>query len=126
MGNRGWSGAGMWTVGGGAARTHYLANFCDDFSATAAATGIQAGRPLLLALGRLHADKGFDTLIRAMARVPQAVLAIAGAGPEFSSLQALARREGVAGRGRVLGVRARGGGAVAGAGSVLGSSGRGA
>ncbi|MCW3474095.1 glycosyltransferase [Limobrevibacterium gyesilva] len=87
------------------ARTHYLPNFVEDFAATAPATGLPAGRPLLLALGRLHTDKGFDTLIRALPRLPGVALAIAGTGPELAALQALAGREGVAGRVHFLGWR---------------------
>jgi glycosyltransferase involved in cell wall biosynthesis len=44
-----------------------------------------AGRPLVLAIGRLHEQKGFDTLIAAAAllsaRTPQPLLVIAGDGP---------------------------------------------
>jgi glycosyltransferase involved in cell wall biosynthesis len=88
-----------------AARTHYVPNFVDDFSATPAATDLPPGRPLLLGLGRLHTDKGFDTLIRAMPRLPAAHLAIAGEGPERGNLAALAAREGVADRVHFLGWR---------------------
>ena len=42
------------------------------------------------ALGRLHTDKGFDTAIRALARLPGAQLAIAGDGPEETALRRLA------------------------------------
>jgi glycosyltransferase involved in cell wall biosynthesis len=91
------------------ARTHYLPNFVDDFAATAPASdlreGVPDGRPLLLGLGRLHTDKGFDTAIRALPRLPGAVLAIAGEGPAQAALEALARREGVADRVRFLGWR---------------------
>jgi glycosyltransferase involved in cell wall biosynthesis len=88
-----------------AARTHYLPNFVADFAATAPATDLPSGRPLLLGLGRLHPDKGFDVAIRALPRLPGAVLAIAGEGPALAALQALARREGVADRVRFLGWR---------------------
>jgi glycosyltransferase involved in cell wall biosynthesis len=91
--------------GWAASRTHYLPNFVDDFAATPAATGLPAGRPLLLGLGRLHTDKGFDTAIRAMRRLPGASLAIAGVGPELAALRALAVAEGVAGRVHFLGWR---------------------
>ena len=88
-----------------AERTHYLPNFVDDFANTAPATDIPPGRPLLLGLGRLHTDKGFDTAIRALPRLPGAILAIAGIGPELAALQDLARREGVADRVAFLGWR---------------------
>jgi glycosyltransferase involved in cell wall biosynthesis len=91
------------------ARTHYLPNFAADFAgatpADRAALAVPPGHRLLLALGRLHADKGFDTLIRALPMIPRATLAIAGAGPEHAALTALARGEGVADRVRFLGWR---------------------
>jgi glycosyltransferase involved in cell wall biosynthesis len=86
-------------------RAHYLPNFVDDFAATPPATDLPTGRPLLLALGRLHDDKGFDTLIRALRLVPGTTLAIAGTGPEEAALKALAQREGVAERVHFLGWR---------------------
>jgi glycosyltransferase involved in cell wall biosynthesis len=86
-------------------RTHYVPNFVDDFAATPPATDIHPGRPLLLALGRLHTDKGFDTLLAALPRIPHATLAIAGVGPEEAALRERARREGVAGRVHFLGWR---------------------
>jgi len=54
--------------------------------------------PLLLALGRLHRNKGFDVLIRALPRLPRAHAVIAGEGPERDALLDLARREGVGDR----------------------------
>lgn len=93
------------TKGWPAARTHYLPNFVDDFSLVAPATDLPPGRPLLLGLGRLHTDKGFDTLIRALPRLPTATLAIAGSGPEENALRRLAAAEGVAGRVHFLGWR---------------------
>ena len=91
--------------GWAASRTHYLPNFVSDFGDTEPAGDLPAGNPLLLGLGRLHADKGFDTAIRALARLPEAVLAIAGEGPERAALEALARAEGVADRVHFLGWR---------------------
>ncbi len=56
-------------------------------------------RPLILAVGRLVARKGFDTVIEVFARVqehiPRCQLAIIGDGPERSRLEALARRHGI-------------------------------
>jgi len=86
-------------------RTHYLPNFVDDFVATPPATDLPGPGKKLLALGRLHTDKGFDTLIRALPRVPGATLAIAGTGPEEAKLRALARNERVAERVHFLGWR---------------------
>ncbi|HET9019711.1 MAG TPA: glycosyltransferase, partial [Acetobacteraceae bacterium] len=93
------------TQGWPAERTHYLPNFVEDFAATAPAAGLPPHRPLLLGLGRLHSDKGFDIAIRALPRLPGAHLAIAGEGPERAALAALAAREGVAARVHFLGWR---------------------
>ncbi len=46
----------------------------------------------LLYAGRLAPEKGVDVLLRALARVPQARLTIAGDGPERAALEALAER----------------------------------
>ncbi len=86
-------------------RTHYLPNFVADFAATPPAADVPRGKKLLLGLGRLHTDKGFDLAIRALPRLPGTVLAIAGEGPERGALQDLARREGVADRLQFLGWR---------------------
>jgi len=86
-------------------RTHYLPNFVQDMAGCPPAAGLPPGRPRLLALGRLHTDKGFDTLIRAMESLGSAVLVIAGIGPEENRLRTLARREGVADRVHFLGWR---------------------
>lgn len=61
--------------------------------------------PLLLALGRLHPSKAFDTLIKAVAEVPEAYLWIAGEGPERSTLEALIASLGLGKRVRLLGWR---------------------
>ena len=87
-------------------RAHYLPNFADDFAGVAPAElGLTPGAPKLLALGRLHKNKGFDTLRRARALLPGAELAIGGEGPERAALEALARELGVAQRVRFLGWR---------------------
>ncbi len=86
-------------------RTHYLPNFVADFAATPPAADLPRGKKLLLGLGRLHSDKGFDLAIRALPRLPGTLLAIAGEGPESGALQELARREGVADRVQFLGWR---------------------
>ena len=84
-------------------RVHYLPNFAPDLSG-AAATGVRAAfaipadARLLLALGRLHPNKAFDVLIRALPRLPGVHALIAGEGPERKALEDLARREKVADR----------------------------
>lgn len=82
-----------------AARVRQVPNFVPDMGgATPERLGIARDRRMLLGLGRLHANKGFDLLIRAMPRLPGAELVIAGEGPEREKLTELARREGVADR----------------------------
>ncbi len=90
-----------------AARTHLLPNFAPDLAgAPPAALGLPPGARVLLALGRLHPHKAYDVLIRALAHLPPGCHAvIAGEGPERPTLEALARREGVADRLHLLGWR---------------------
>jgi glycosyltransferase involved in cell wall biosynthesis len=63
------------------------------------------GAPLLLGMGRLHANKAHDISIRALAQLPGAYLWIAGSGPLEDELKALAQQLGVADRVRFLGWR---------------------
>jgi glycosyltransferase involved in cell wall biosynthesis len=92
-----------------AARTHHLPNFAADMAgavpASRAALGVPDGARLLLGLGRLHRNKAFDVLIRAMPHLPGVHAVIAGEGPERQALEALARAEGVADRVRLPGWR---------------------
>ena len=64
-----------------------------------------AGRPLVLGVGRLVPEKGFDLLIRAFSALPDraARLAIVGDGPERARLAALAARMGVTDRVELVG-----------------------
>lgn len=89
-------------------RAHYITNFVeteisDPLPREAFATPPE--HDLLLALGRLHPNKGFDTLIQAMPALPECSLWIAGEGPERRKLEKLARRLGVEDRVRLLGWR---------------------
>ncbi|MBK17232.1 MAG: glycosyl transferase [Rhodospirillaceae bacterium] len=59
--------------------------------------------PLLLALGRLHKNKGFDILLKAMLDLPDHYLWLGGDGPLEQELKALAFSLGVANRVRFLG-----------------------
>jgi glycosyltransferase involved in cell wall biosynthesis len=91
-----------------AERAHYLPNFVDAARAPALARAPLAtpeDAPLVLALGRLHPNKGFDVLLAALAELPRHWLWLAGAGPAERALKALARRLGVAERVRFLGWR---------------------
>lgn len=91
-----------------AERAHYLPNFVDATRMPAIRRGdLQtAGDTFtLLALGRLHRNKGFDTLLRALVDLPRSMLWLAGAGPEEGALKALARELGVEKRVRFLGWR---------------------
>ncbi len=88
------------------ARAHYLPNFVPDMAAAApAALPVPPGAPVVLALGRLHRNKAFDVLIRAMPALPDAHAVIAGEGGERAALEALARDEGVADRVHLIGWR---------------------
>jgi glycogen(starch) synthase len=63
--------------------------------------------PIVIAAGRLVTDKGFDVAVRAMAAVrqaqPDAVLRIAGDGPDRPSLEALVAELGLADAVQLLG-----------------------
>lgn len=99
-----------WIVeqGWSADRVHYVPNFVGEELAEPvlrAEFATPAGAPLALALGRLHTNKAFDVLIRAIASAPTLYLWIAGEGPLRGELEALARQLGVAERVRFLGWR---------------------
>ena len=64
-----------------------------------------SGARVLLTLSRLHPTKGLDTLIEALADLPDCYLWLAGDGPMRGELDALAERLGVSGRVRFLGWR---------------------
>lgn len=68
-------------------------------------THLAQGRPLVLALARLVAQKGLDTLIEAAALVPEATFAIAGEGPLRPALEAQIARLGIGARVQLLGFR---------------------
>jgi glycosyltransferase involved in cell wall biosynthesis len=64
-----------------------------------------ADAPVLLALGRLHRNKGFDTLLFSLTQLPDHILWIGGVGPLENELKIMARELGVADRVRFLGWR---------------------
>ncbi len=80
-----------------------------DDPAQRAAARAEAGLPtdgaLLLAVGNLYAVKDHATLVRALARLPDARLAVAGRGEQEAALRALAAELGVASRVHLLGLR---------------------
>lgn len=95
-------------------RLKHLPNFAEDLLGAAPAP-LRGGRRLL-AMGRLHPNKDFPTLLRALARLPGDVhLSLAGEGPERAALTALIRELGLADRVDLLGWRQDVGALLAGA-----------
>jgi glycosyltransferase involved in cell wall biosynthesis len=89
-------------------RVHYLPNFVAETKAAPARRDEFFTPPnalLLLAMGRLHPNKGFDVLIEAVARLPDVYLWIAGEGPLQGELEERAHRSFVKPRVRFLGWR---------------------
>ncbi len=89
-------------------RAHYLPNFvADDVRKPVSRKELHVpdGAKLVMALGRLHENKAFDTLIQALSFLPNIYLCIAGEGPEREALEAIALKEGVRPRIRFLGWR---------------------
>jgi glycosyltransferase involved in cell wall biosynthesis len=89
-------------------RVRHLPNFADATPAPPVpreSLGTPADATLALALGRLHANKGFDVLLEALARAPALHLWIAGAGPEDEALRRRAAALGLGARLRFLGWR---------------------
>jgi glycosyltransferase involved in cell wall biosynthesis len=87
-------------------RVHVITNFVEPQAAAPfprAELDTPAGAPLLFAMGRLHPNKAFDTLLRALAFLPEAYLWLAGEGPERATLERLAADLGLAPRLRFLG-----------------------
>jgi glycosyltransferase involved in cell wall biosynthesis len=95
-----------WIAGQGwpADRVHHLPNFAEDLAGAAPAQ-LPGEAPRILAMGRLHANKGFDTLLRALPFAPGSTLILAGEGPERAALEGLAHELGVAERVHLLGWR---------------------
>jgi glycosyltransferase involved in cell wall biosynthesis len=91
-----------------AERAHYIPNFAAPGDAPAldrALFGTPDHAPLLLGMGRLHPSKAHDVSLRALQRLPDAWLWIAGSGPLEAELKGLAADLGVAERVRWLGWR---------------------
>lgn len=89
-------------------RAHYVPNFvaCDQAPpAPRKAFSTPDGAPLVFALGRLHANKAFDVLLKAMAEIHDSYLWIAGDGPLMGELERQAQHLGILPRVRFLGWR---------------------
>ncbi|MBW3618022.1 MAG: glycosyltransferase [Proteobacteria bacterium] len=99
-----------WIVGQGwpADRAHHIPNFArpgEGAPLDRALFNTPDGAPLLLGMGRLHSSKAHDVSLRALQRLPDAWLWIAGSGPLEAELKRLAVELGVAERVRWLGWR---------------------
>jgi glycosyltransferase involved in cell wall biosynthesis len=83
-----------------AEKTTLIPNFVEDKPGSALQ---RAAAPLVVAVGRLHKNKAFDTLLHAMTHLPDAQLWIAGEGPERPALEALIVELGLGQRVKLLG-----------------------
>lgn len=87
-------------------RISVIPNFAPDERAepaSRAALGTPDDAPVLLALGRLHPNKGFDVLLDAMAALPHHYLWLGGGGPLERELKKQAEAIGIAERVRFIG-----------------------
>jgi len=84
---------------------HTFADLPREAPVDRASLNTPEGVPVLLSLARLHHNKALDVLLKALARVPGAILWMAGEGPLRDELMALAASLGVADRVRWLGWR---------------------
>ena len=89
-------------------RVVYIPNFADETPVTPLprdSFDTPTDRPLILAAGRLHENKGFDTLLHSLVEMPGVILWLAGAGPEEANLKGLCQQLGLNDRVRFLGWR---------------------
>ncbi|MBV8121475.1 MAG: glycosyltransferase [Alphaproteobacteria bacterium] len=86
-------------------RIHYLPNFVPDVRSVAPPICGPDDAPRALAIGRLHANKGFGLLLEALAATREVRLDIAGDGPLRGELEKRARNLGISDRVRFLGWR---------------------
>jgi len=87
---------------------HYVPNFVEEKQGNPIAKsefGIPEDAKMLLSLGRLHVNKAFDTLIKALKETENTYLCLAGVGPLEDELKALADSLGLASRVKFLGWR---------------------
>ncbi len=77
-----------------------------DKNACRARFGLEGAERVILAVGRLHPNKGYDLLIRSMTRVteelPSSVLVIKGSGPSLDELRKLSSGLGLDGNVRIV------------------------
>lgn len=105
-----------------AERIRYIPNYAAPGPGAAvdrATLDTPAAAPLLLSMGRLHPAKAHDVALQALTRLPDAILWIAGSGPQEAALKTLARDLGVERRVRFLGWRTDGPGLYRAADMVL-------
>lgn len=89
-------------------RVFHIPNFADETPVDPlprTSFDTPAGCPLIVAAGRLHINKGFDVLLKALTDVPDAVLWLAGEGPEEAALKQQCAELGLNDRVRFLGWR---------------------
>ncbi len=89
-----------------AERAHYVPNFVNANNAEPVSRSVHSTpdeAPLLLTMGRLHKNKAFDVLLKALPGIPDAILWIAGEGPERENLEKLAQKLDIQDRVRFLG-----------------------
>ena len=89
-------------------RAFYVQTFPDvrdEVAADRASLDTPAGAPVILALSRLHKKKGLDTLLHAVASLPDVYVWLAGEGPLRAQLEKLVRKLNLEKRVRFLGWR---------------------
>lgn len=100
-----------WAIAQGwpASRVRRVPNFVDDpgqvTPLSRAELSIPEDVPLALTMGRLHQNKNFPMLLRAVAEVPDLYLLLAGKGPEEVAINSLIHELGLKERVRMLGWR---------------------
>ncbi len=86
----------------------HLPNFADETPQPAIprdSFNTPTDKPLLLAAGRLHINKAFDVLLEALTQVEDAILWLAGDGPEEQALKYLCEQLNLTDRVRFIGWR---------------------
>ena len=87
---------------------HFIPNFVSADPGVRMSRGqfdVPEHAPLILAAGRLHQNKAFDTLLEALKYTNGVYLLLAGDGPLKSKLESLSQKLGVASRVRFIGWR---------------------